>query len=628
LPDSTLDTTPTGMRITVAVSSMKDEAPKIFGLATGNIYKVGRAKDSFIHLPSGLISSHHLDLHVTDDLQLVVKRRGINDVFVIRQGGGDELLPIAKTELLMAGDSIRLDPFQITFVPIKDKVKQEEDKRQVLHRNWYELGNAMHKELMNLLRGEYGSIFSVEIRDTDLIESMIKLSDEHVLKMDKQLLQYRFTSVLSMWLLQICYTGKPHGVNTELLSAAESTSIAQVCRRLTALSANLAAVEDVDENVIETAITSCRLELEPYQTLIASYGCRKYLWDRARGLGNLQELIDDPLITEIMVNSASQIYVERAGRIKPIITTLGSEDESKRILEKVVEPIGRHVDYSSPIVDARLKTMRVNAILDNIALGGTSITIRKFTGRPLTAKDLEERGSISPAVSAFLGACIQAKKNTLIYGGTGTGKTTLLNILATFIPSGERVVTIEDSAELQLGQANLVRLEGRPSNVEGQGRISIRDLVRNALRMRPDRIIVGECRGAEAFDMLQAMSTGHPGSMSTAHANTPVDLFMRLEAMCLEAFELPVSAIREQIASALNIIVELQRRPAGHRVISRVSEIIGIGPTSGRVVTQDIFVLREKDLQQPRWLNTGYVPSFFETLLEKKLITLEDFATC
>ncbi|MBN1977291.1 MAG: CpaF family protein [Anaerolineae bacterium] len=307
------------------------------------------------------------------------------------------------------------------------------------------------------------------------------------------------------------------------------------------------------------------------------------------GLGPLEPLIADPTITEIMVNGSKNIYVERSGKIVRTNAIFESDEHLMRIIEKIVAPLGRRIDESSPYVDARLPDgSRVNAVIPPISLIGPVLTIRKFFKIPLTVERLIEFGTVTAEVMELLKACVVAKLNILISGGTGTGKTTFLNVLSGFIPNDERIITVENAAELQLRQEHVVTLEARPPNIEGRGEITIQDLVINTLRMRPDRIVVGECRGPEAFDMLQAMNTGHEGSMTTVHANTTRDATARLENMVLMAgMDLPHRAIREQISSALNVIVQLERMRDGTRKVVSVSEVQGM---EGDVITMsDIF---------------------------------------
>jgi pilus assembly protein CpaF len=339
----------------------------------------------------------------------------------------------------------------------------------------------------------------------------------------------------------------------------------------------------------------------------------------ALGLGPLEDLLADESINEIMVNRADQIYVERNGALELTELCFSSDKAVLAVIERIVAPIGRRIDESSPLVDARLKDgSRVNAIIPPLALKGPTLTIRKFRKESFTAEQLVQMGSISRGMIDFLHMCVTARKNIVVSGGTGSGKTTTLNVVSNFIPETERIITIEDAAELQLKHQHWVQLESRPANIEGKGAIVIRDLVRNSLRMRPDRIIVGECRGGEAIDMLQAMNTGHDGSLTTAHSNSPRDTLARLETMVLmSGMDLPVRAIREQIASAINIIVHQARFSDGIRRVTHITEITGM---EGDVITmQDIFTFKQEGFDDQgrvrgRFVPSGFVPRFYEDL--------------
>jgi pilus assembly protein CpaF len=312
--------------------------------------------------------------------------------------------------------------------------------------------------------------------------------------------------------------------------------------------------------------------------------------DDLLGYGPLQPLLDDDSVTEIMVNGPAQVYVERGGRIERTAAVFAGEAHLLRIIDKIVSEVGRRIDEASPMVDARLPDgSRVNAIIPPLALCGPTLTIRKFSRRPYGLDDLVRFGTLTEQAAEFLAACVQGKLNVLVAGGTGTGKTTLLNALSAFIPASERIITIEDSAELQLQQRHVIPLESRPPNVEGKGEIRIRELVRNALRMRPDRLVVGEVRGPETLDMLQAMNTGHDGSLTTIHANSPRDALARLETLVLTAgVDLPLRAIREQIASAFDLLVQVSRLIDGSRRVTHVTEVVGL--ESEVITLQDLFV--------------------------------------
>ena len=347
------------------------------------------------------------------------------------------------------------------------------------------------------------------------------------------------------------------------------------------------------------------------------------------GYGPIEPLLKDDTITEIMVNNAGQVYIERKGKLELTDVTFRDDAHVMHVIEKIIAPIGRRIDESSPMVDARLPDgSRVNAIIPPLALKGPALTIRKFAKEPYQVDDLIRFGTWTKEIADFLKACVEGKLNIIVSGGTGSGKTTTLNILSAFIPSNERIVTIEDAAELQLRQEHVVTLESRPANIEGKGQITMRDLVKNSLRMRPDRIIVGEVRGGEALDMLQAMNTGHDGSLTTGHANSPRDMLSRLETMVLMAgMNLPDRAIREQIAAAINLIVHEARFSDGTRKITALTEIQGM---EGDIITlQDIFVYEQKGKDENgrvvgRFRPTGIRPKFMDKLINSGIQVSND----
>ncbi|MEN6564340.1 MAG: CpaF family protein [Christensenella sp.] len=314
------------------------------------------------------------------------------------------------------------------------------------------------------------------------------------------------------------------------------------------------------------------------------------IFDSIRGLGPLEKLLADETISEIMVNGAKQVFIERKGKLVLSDVTFYDNEQLLNVIDRIVSPLGRHIDEANPMVDARLQDgSRVNAVIPPLSLKGPLLTIRKFSKNPLSIENLISYGSLTFKMAAFLEACVKGRMNVVVSGGTGSGKTTLLNVLSAYIPHDERIVTIEDAAEIQLQQQHVLTLEARPANLEGKGQIAIRDLVRNALRMRPDRIVVGEVRGGEALDMLQAMNTGHDGSMTTGHANSTRDMLARLETMVLmSGMNLPIPAIRQQIASAIDIIVQQTRLRDGSRKITSISEVLGM--EGDIIVTQEIFV--------------------------------------
>ncbi|HBC32328.1 MAG TPA: type II secretion system protein E [Clostridiales bacterium] len=358
----------------------------------------------------------------------------------------------------------------------------------------------------------------------------------------------------------------------------------------------------------------------------------KEVYNDVMGLGPIESLLNDSEITEIMVNGPYRVYVERKGKLDLSDVVFKDNAHVMNIINRIVSSVGRRIDESSPMVDARLSDgSRFNAVIPPVSLVGPSMTIRKFSKTPFTATDLIKFGSISPKMVSFLEACVKGKMNIIVSGGTGSGKTTLLNVLSGYIPNNERIVTIEDAAELQLMQEHVVTMESRPPNLEGSGQITIRDLVRNSLRMRPDRIIVGEVRSGETLDMLQAMNTGHDGSLTTAHANSPRELMSRMETMVLmSGMELPVRAIREQIHSALDIVVHQSRLKDGSRKVVNITEVVGM---EGDTITlQDIFTYRIEGIDtygriKGNFVSTGIRPNFLEKIAASGVFIRDDWFT-
>lgn len=386
--------------------------------------------------------------------------------------------------------------------------------------------------------------------------------------------------------------------------------------------------EDTLKNTIDTIIsgTGINISRSDRSKII------REVYDDVVGFGPLEPLLQDPDITEIMVNGPYNVFVERRGRIERSATVFQDADHVMTVINRITSAVGRRIDEASPMVDARLPDgSRVNAVIPPISLTGPVITIRKFSKRPLQVSDLIRFSSVSSKMMSFLEACVKGRLNIVVSGGTGSGKTTLLSVLSGYIPDNERIVTIEDAAELQLQQNHVVTLECRPPNIEGSGEITIRDLVRNALRMRPDRIIVGEVRSGETLDMLQAMNTGHDGSLTTAHANSPRDLLSRLETMVLmSGMEMPIKAIREQISSAVDVIVHQARLKDGSRKIVNITEVVGM---EGDTVTlQDIYVYKPEGLNaagmlKGSFLSTGIRPGFTEKLSSGGILVRDDWFT-
>lgn len=392
-------------------------------------------------------------------------------------------------------------------------------------------------------------------------------------------------------------------------------------RRLNIEQLGDSALKEKTENAVSDIIEQMDSDGEiPH--FVNQFELRQDVINEALGLGPLEEFLANEDISEIMVNHANQIYIEMSGKLVLSEKKFSSNRAVQGVIERIVAPIGRRIDESSPMVDARLKDgSRVNAMIPPLAIKGPNITIRKFKKEKLGIDDLVRFGSLSKGMAQFLRMCVLSHKNIFVSGGTGSGKTTTLNIISSFIPDDERIITVEDAAELQLRQAHVITLETKPANIEGKGEITIRDLVKNTLRMRPDRIVVGECRGGEALDMLQAMNTGHDGSMTTGHANSPRELISRLEVMVLmSGMDLPIRAIREQISSAVHVVVQIRRFSDGSRKITNITEITGMEVDI--VTLQDIFIYNQEGYDENgkvrgKYVASGFIPKFYEELQRK-----------
>lgn len=398
-------------------------------------------------------------------------------------------------------------------------------------------------------------------------------------------------------------------------------------------SLDLTRLESEKGDSIREKVRQVVADLCESENALLNYNDRKRLasevLDEVFGLGPLEVLLKDPTITDILVNGPTKVYIERGGRVEPTEVRFKDNAHLLHIIDKIVSAVGRRCDEVSPMVDARLPDgSRVNAVIPPLAIDGPAVSIRRFGTNPIRIEDLIEYKSIAPEMVEFLEACVKVKLNIMIVGGTGSGKTTVLNNLSSFIPTTDRIITIEDAAELILQQPHVVRLETRPANIEGKGKVTIRDLLINTLRMRPDRIIVGEVRGAEALDMLQAMNTGHDGSLTTLHSNNPRDAMKRLEGLVLEAVDMPVRAIREQIVTAIDLIVHLTRFADGARKVTHISEVVGMDDDEGSIVIEDIFTSSQvyRDSRKHGELtHTGYVPGFARELMTKGLLSLDAF---
>lgn len=537
----------------LVISSSSGSVAARVELAEGVHLKAGRSRNADVRLEDPSVSREHA---------IFVYEAGILTVEDVGSRGGTYINGIRTDEKMRIapGDTIAIGSFTIT--PEFEAASRSPSR-------------------------ESSPVASVG--DSPDTESFASLFADATLLCTDEMMAMK-SRIHNLVLLQIDPTGEKNNVARDKALAAEAEAcLDRVLREVS---------HELPENIPLTSL-------------------RQALLDELTGYGPITPMLRKPEISEVMVNGPDRIFVESRGRLYETGVRFFDEKHLTQIIQRIVEPLGRHVDDANPMVDARLPDgSRVNAIIPPLALDGASVTIRKFSEKKLTTDDLISFGSMTREMALFLEEAVKARQNILVSGGTGSGKTTLLNILSQFIPEGERVVTVEDSAELKLSHRNIVRLEARPANVEGKGRVTIRDLVINCLRMRPDRIIVGECRGAEALDMLQAMNTGHDGSLTTAHANNPRDALSRLENMVMMAgYDLPSSAIREQIASAIDLIVQQTRLPDGSRKVVKIVEITG--REDDIVQMQDIFEFRQSGIGeggkvQGVYSATGNIPFFID----------------
>ena len=561
----------------VLVNNNKGERIKNFRCPVSEC-SIGKARDNFIQLRGWKIAPYHAEIHRTPEGLFIEDKTGQNRVEV----NGKEVEhygPIRTSDVIIIGGytiqaGVIADDGDIATAPVRDSMTDVDDD---------------------------------DDDDVDL-KTVIGVSRHEVLEDSEE---------LSNTLISLQHNEKfkwRNRVHSELLAMMD-------LRRTD--------IGDMDEDKLRDHVQAMIAEIiKGLEAKLPSDLDRQQLaadvLNEAVGLGPLETLIADESVTEIMVNKYDDIYIEREGRLTKSAVTFSSDDAVMTAIERIVSPLGRRIDESSPMVDARLRDgSRVNAIIPPLALRGPCLTIRKFAKQKLVADDLMRFGAVDENMVRFLETAVKNRMNIIISGGTGSGKTTLLNVLSNFIPPTERIITVEDAAELKLVQPHLVSLEARPPNLEGKGAVPIRDLVKNCLRMRPDRIVVGECRGGETLDMLQAMNTGHDGSLTTAHANTPRDLIARIEVMVMmSGMDLPVQAIREMVASAIDIIVQQTRFADGSRRVVNITEITGV--ESGIVAMQDIFKYQQEGFDdngrvKGRFMATGAVPEFYEEMRQRGL---------
>jgi Flp pilus assembly CpaF family ATPase len=600
------------------------------------VIHIGRDESNTIVLASPLVSKRHA-IVTQQNGKLKLENVGINGCMV----GETEVLGGQSLEFT-PGQQVRIWPYSLTFeaetASVITRVQLEAHLRSIMA----DLELRIHKQLLERLDlyeletnrvGNTESILLLENNIEDICRELNLFGAENVPLLEEVTGLTLRDYLINQLILEggsALLGGEAPLVKNEFdvpatLIAEREAELRELLRFTREkldldhepdLSGRIQKVENQFASVFPLVRPHLHQELRRYLILRT---LKKDLKDTVFGFGPLQDLIRAPTINEIMVVKSDHIYVERDGVLELSGRRFISDKVTESIIERIVAQVGRRIDKSQPLVDARLPDgSRVNAIIPPLAIRGPCLTIRKFPAHRYTMDDLIELGSMTPSAAVFLRACVIDRKNILVSGGTGTGKTTMLNVLSSFIPHKERIVTIEDTTELQLHQDHVVTLESKPANVEGAGAYTIRDLVKNALRMRPDRIIVGECRGAEAVDMLQAMNTGHDGSMTTVHANSSEEVIKRLEVLVLMAVDLPVVSIHRQIASAIDVVVQITRLPGGKRVVTQVSEVAGIDPDTQQLIITDIYNFRDGKTLHP----TGYLPSFVESLIHKKLLEL------
>ncbi len=600
---------------------------------------IGRDETNTVCLPSPFVSRRHARIYRQEG-HFFVESLGLNGATV-----ANEEVQVHRSARIEYGDEIRIGEFSVYMMAGEGRAGRRRDKKATPRKRAVGLEQKLHAELLERLNLRAAS-GGLSRDDADYV-ALIKTHLDEILttnlgEVDAEMANHLVGEFLWRQTLtevtRRC-TGKMiygYGFeDSDVLDAKMEEAVNRVVGdiisdfslklRPDTLTEDIARIEEDFPNQLNRVGKRISKAEGGYMVRRMLH---KEIEDVVLGYGPLQDLLDMPNVNEIMVVGKDHIFLEKDGVVQDSGRSFFSNDVVQNIIERIITPVGRRIDRSTPLVDARLPDgSRVNAIIDPLSLSGPTLTIRKFARIPFTIDDLIERGTLTASTAGFLKGCVQGRKNILISGGTGSGKTTTLNVLGAFIPHRERIVTIEDSAELQLPQEHLVRLETRPPNIEGKGAYTIRDLVRNALRMRPDRLIVGECRGPEALDMLQAMNTGHDGSLTTIHANNPQDTMMRLETMVLMAVEMPVRAIREQILAAIDLVVQICRMPDGKRRVTHVSEVMGIDEDTSQIITEDIFVMRalpEKP-RESRMRHTGYIPQFVEDLVAKGFVDIEVF---
>lgn len=598
---------------------------------------IGRDPSNKVVLASPLVSRCHAVVRL-DDGRLQLENVGLNSCVV-----GDEEVLGGQSVTFDPGTKVRIWPFTLTFEAEKAAVVTRDELEAHLRSIMANLELRIHRKLLERLdlyefeanrSGDAESILLLENNIEDVCRELKVFEPENealleeitgLVLRDHLVNQLIMDSDAEAYFDLAALTSNEFDVPATLVPEreAELHGLLQFVRERLSLftcrdvSEQVTQVESGFGKIFHLVRPHLHHELRKYLVLRT---LKKDLKDTIFGFGPLEDLLRAPTVTEIMVVDSDQIYVERDGLIERSGRRFISDKVTESIIERIVAQVGRRIDKSQPLVDARLPDgSRVNAIIPPLAIKGPCLTVRKFPVQRFTMDDLIDMESVTRAAAQFLRACVIDHRNVLVSGGTGSGKTTFLNVLSSFIPFKERIVTIEDTMELRLHQEHVVTLESKPPNVEGTGEYTIRDLVRNALRMRPDRIVVGECRGAESLDMIQAMNTGHDGSMTSVHANSSREVIERLEILILMAADLPIVSIHRQVASAIDLIVHISRLPGGRRAVTQISEITRVDPDTREVIVLDIFNFRDGRTLRP----TGYLPSFVDSLIEEHLLELK-----
>ncbi len=619
---------------------IEDSFARVLGEVTlgDDTVVIGRDKECAITLPSPYVSRRHARIE-RDGRGHVLRPYGLNGTYVNKS-----LVREEEARAIAPGDVVSLPGFHLKVVDLGagGASRRHRGRNLELMRRFSELKAGLHDQL--LAKVDLRALISQNLEEEHRKQQIRRVLDEILageIELDEELTEFivreAFRRALTDQILLEQASGRATGSGNfdawtpDPLDRAFQEIVERCAGALglrdaaTPLRQGIEAVAERFEEVFEQHGPAMTAELRRF---VITHAIRHDLEALVFGLGPLEDLLRMPDLTEVMVVGRDRIFVEKSGKLEETGRAFPRDEDLEVVIGRIVAPIGRSVNRSRPLCDARLPDgSRVNVVIPPVAIGGPAITIRKFREDPFSIDDLLAFGTLNQRAYRFLRGCILARKNMIISGGTGSGKTTLLNTLSSQIPPHERIVVIEDAAELQLRQPNLVVLEAKKANVEGEGEITIRDLVRNALRMRPDRIVVGECRGKEALDMLQAMNTGHDGSVTTAHANSPREMMSRLEVLVMEAGEsLPVAAIHRQIAGALDLVIQISRMRDSSRKITRITEVVGFDPEDGEIVLEDVFRLVEPEDpdHEPELRFTGYLPSFIDQMLGRGDVRLED----